>query len=132
MIPVESKAADPVTIEDPSNMNLLGLLMRNVLLAHFTNPRLASRAASLKGDVAVRAGMMAVTLRFSPGRCVVLRGSPPHPVASVTGAMSSLLDVVLRRRMVRAFLTGRIRIGGNPFFLLKILPFMAEPKGGAA
>jgi hypothetical protein len=82
--------------------------------------------------VAVRAGMMAVTLRFAPGRCTVLLGASPNARASVNGAMSSLLDVVLRRRMVRAFLTGRIRIGGNPFFLLKILPFMAEPKGSAA
>jgi hypothetical protein len=74
--------------------------------------------------VLVRAGEMAVTLRFGEGRITILLGDPGKARARVGGTMPALLGVVAEGKMVMPFLSGKIKIGGNPFFLLKILPLI--------
>lgn len=119
---------DRVVVEDPAHMNLLGLLMRGLLSESLRDDARYAAAKSLRGDVAVRAGTMAVTLRFGDGRLTIVRGASPSARASVAGTMTALLGVVLRQGMVRAFFSGKLRIGGNPLVLLRILPLIREPQ----
>jgi len=116
-----------VVIDRPETMNLLGLLMKGLLAANLADERKYSRAKKLEGDVAVKAGEMVITLRFHDGLLTILRGPMEKPRARVRGTMAALLAVVINKGLVGRVLSGQMMIGGNPFFLLKILPLIREP-----
>ena len=121
-----------VTVHRPERMNLLGLLMRGLLATNLERPELRLRAEKLRGHVAVRAGDMQVTLSFgadgvhihSPDTDADATVGSGGPRARVRGDMKALLGVVTGAGMVGPVLTGRIRIGGNPFLLLRVLPLI--------
>lgn len=124
----DTGADERVVLEDPQTMNLLGLLMKGMLEINLSDERLYKRACGLRGDIRVQAGEMAVTLRFDGKGLRILRDSDQPPRASVSGSMSALLGVVVRERMVRSVLTRAVRIWGNPFMLLKVLPLIRAPR----
>lgn len=124
----DSKTDERVVIENPETMNLLGLLMKGMLEINLSDERLYKRACGLQGDIRVQAGEMAVTLRFDGQGLRILREADQRPRASVSGSMSALLGVVVRERLVRSVLTGAVRIWGNPFMLLKVLPLIRAPR----
>jgi hypothetical protein len=111
-------------IEKRDEMSLLGLMLGEVLEANVAQPRGAGLARQLRGAVGVKAGGMAVTIRFDRGRVSVARGLDADLKARVKGSLDALLQVSLGRGAIRSFLTGEIGFGGNPFFLLKVLPLL--------
>ena len=111
-------------VERRDEMSLLGLMLGEVIEANLKHPKGAALARQLSGAIGVRAGGMAVTIRFDRGRVVVARGLDPGVRARVKGSLDALLQVSLGRGAVRSFLAGEIGFGGNPFFLLKVLPLM--------
>lgn len=117
-----------VVVEDPEHMNLLGLLMQGLLSTNLANPAIARKVGSLRGDVRVQAGEMAVTLRFSDGPLRILRETETRPKAGVCGSMPALLGVVAGKGLVGPVLSRAIRIQGNPFVLLKMLPLIRAPQ----
>lgn len=121
-----------VVVVDPPRMNLLGLLMRGLLASNLADPVLYARARALCGDVRVEAGTMAVTLRFDGKRIVITLSGDGRPRARVRGSMSALLGMVAGNGIVAPVLTRAVRIGGNPFMLLRMLPLIQAPKGAAA
>jgi hypothetical protein len=114
----------PLEIEQRDEMSLLGLMLGEVLEASLSRPENAALAGRLNGSVGVRAGGMEVTIRFDRGRVVVSRGAAPRATARVKGSLDALLQVSLGRGAIRSFLAGEIGFGGNPFFLLKVLPLL--------
>ncbi len=115
---------DIVRLRDPREMNVLGLLMNGFLGAALRDPALAARARSMRGDVWLRAGMMRITLSFDGRGIEIVRGRTGSRKAEVGGEMDALLGVVTGAGMVGPFLAGKIRIGGNPLFLLRMLPIL--------
>jgi len=113
-----------VVLDDAPRMNLLGLLMRGLLVTNLAEPRLAARAAGLRGAIQVTAGRMGASLTFEGARIVVSTRPASGPRARVAGDMVALLDVVARRALLGPVLTGKVRLGGNPFFLLRLLPLI--------
>jgi hypothetical protein len=111
-------------IEKRDEMSLLGLMLGEVLEASLSRPENAALARRLSGAVAVRAGGMEVTIRFDRGRVAVSRGAAPRATARVKGSLDALLQVSLGRGAIRSFLAGEIGFGGNPFFLLRLLPLL--------
>lgn len=111
-------------IEKRDEMSLLGLMLGEVLQANVAQPRGAALARQLRGAVGVKAGGMAVTIRFDRGSVSVARGLDEVLRARVKGSLDALLQVSLGRGAIRSFLTGEIGFGGNPFFLLKVLPLL--------
>ena len=111
-----------VRLREPETMNLLGLLMRGLLEHALEDPARAARAAALSGDVWVRAGTMWTTLRFDDEGIEIVRGKTERRRASVGGEMDAMLGVVTGGGVVGPVLTGRVGIGGNPLFLLRMLP----------
>ncbi len=114
----------PVVVDDPEHMNLIGLMMRGLLEENLAKPPIRKKADGIRGAVRVQAGDMAVVLDFTPD-CLRIR----MPVegerykARVGGGMTDLLGVV-NGRLFGPVLTARVRIGGNPFFLLGMLPLI--------
>jgi hypothetical protein len=120
-----------VVLDSPERMNLLGLLMHGLLARNLAREEVYAKARRIAGDVLVRAGEMAVTMRFADGRVTILCGVAGRPRARVSGTMDGLLGVVAEGRMVMPFLSGKIKIGGNPFLLLKMLPLIKAGQAGA-
>jgi hypothetical protein len=119
-------------IERRDEMSLLGLMLGELLEANLATPRGAAIAGPLRGGIGVRAGGMAVTIRFDRGRVTVARGIDAGARARVKGSLDALLQVALGRGAVRAFLAGEIGIGGNPLFLLRALPLLRAGAGREA
>ncbi len=117
-----------VRLRNPEQMNVLGLLMCGFLGDALKDPALARRARGMRGDVWLRAGLMWITLSFDGQGIEVVRGKTDQRRAAVEGEMDSLLGVVTGAGMVGPFLAGQIKIGGNPLFLLRMLPLLTGGK----
>ena len=98
-----------VVVEDPEDMNLLGLFLKAAL----DERREAVSSAGLEGDIAVTASGMSVTLSFSPDRLVVTNGVRGKPRAHLKGSLESLVAIA-RGHLWRTLLTGKARVTGNP------------------
>jgi hypothetical protein len=116
-----------VELADPPRMNILALLMKGLLENNLKIPSKARRAARVKGEVAVRAGRMQVCITFAGDRITLRNGGCDRPRGRVSGDMRSLLAVVAREALVGPVLTGKVRIGGNPLWLLMLLPIIRVP-----
>ncbi|MBI4952448.1 MAG: SCP2 sterol-binding domain-containing protein [Myxococcales bacterium] len=121
--PLAARAAELVILHEPERMNLLGLLMRGLLAANLEEPALRARALGLRASIHVRAGDMHVTLRFAEDGVHISAGAEASN-ARVSGDMKALLGVVTGAGMIGPVLRGRVRIGGNPFLLLRVLPLI--------
>lgn len=117
--------AELVTVEDPTRMSLLGLILASIIERNCEREENLARLAKLSGAVQVTAGEMVVTLRFDQGHLTVIRGPDDKARASVSGTMDSLMGVALGKGMVGPWLAGRLKVSGNLFMLLKMLPLMS-------
>lgn len=121
---MQKDVADRVRLEEPEKMSILGLLMQGLLSNNLADEGKYARACSMSGDILVQAAKMSVTLRFADGVLTIIRGDAGQARAKVAGSMGSLLGVVTGDGVVRPFLSGKLKIGGNPFVLLKMLPLI--------
>jgi hypothetical protein len=128
----DSKPAERVVVEDPEHTNLLGLLMKDLVSSNLANEATYEKIKGMEGDIQVRAGDMVVTMRFGGGQLRIVEGGHENPRASVAGSMPALLSVVTGGGMIGPVLSGAIKIGGNPFTLLKVLPLIKAPEGEGA
>ncbi|MBM4372562.1 MAG: hypothetical protein FJ098_12955 [Deltaproteobacteria bacterium] len=113
-----------VCMEAPERMNLMGLMMKGLLEAALARPGMGERASGLRGAVRVQAGAMVVVLDFTQaGPRIRGPAEGERYRARVSGAMTPLLRVVTGH-LLGPVLSGGVRIGGNPFFLLSVLPLI--------
>lgn len=126
---------DVVRLKDPENMNVLGLLLQGFLRSVLEDPSLRSQAKRLRGNVCLRAGTMWATLCFDGDGIEIVRGRTARHRASVEGEMHDLLGLVTSGGWVGLvgavgpLMRRRLRIGGNPLFLLRLVPLLTA--GGA-
>jgi hypothetical protein len=108
-----------VEIADPETMSLLGLMLASVL-----GRSLGDKVPRLRGDVAIDGGGMQVTLHFDDDGVIISRRPAARPIARVRGTLTALLDAALGRGRVRAWLAGRLHVGGSPLALLRLLALL--------
>ncbi len=117
-----------VIVDQPEQMNLLGLLIKGFVEQKLQSPKLARKASRLRGDFGLRAGSMAITLSFSPQGVVIRKGIAKRTRARISGEMGEMVELVSGGggliSSAIAVLEGRVTIGGNPFALLGLLPIM--------
>jgi hypothetical protein len=113
-----------VVAEHPERLNLTGLVLMSLLEQNLHDESMRARAGRLQGKVGIQAGRMRVTVHCDSGRFVISNGFSPDLRAKVSGPMDVFLQVPLGKNVYWLVVTGRLRIGGNPFFLLKLLPLM--------
>ena len=111
-------------------MNLLGLLMRSVLEQALADPTKAKKARRLRGEVLLRGGRMQIVVAFTPGGISIRRAIGAAPRTHVEGDLRSLLEVALGRALILPVLTGRVRVGGNPFVLLRLVSLLRVTRSG--
>lgn len=125
---LEAAVEGLVTVDQPEQMNLLGLLIKGFLEQRLDSPKLARKAKRLRGDFGLQAGAMAITLGFTPQGVVIKKGMAKKTRARIMGPMGEMVELVsggggLIASMI-AVLEGRISIRGNPFALVGLLPIM--------
>ncbi len=116
-----------VVVENPEQMNLLGLLIKGFLEQKLHDPKLARKAKRLRGAFGMKTGSMAITLSFRPEGVTISKGIAAKTRARIDGPMGEMVALVTDGGLVLAtiaVLEGRISIGGNPFALLGLLPIM--------
>ncbi len=113
-----------VTVKDPENMNLLGLLMKGFFENRLQNETVARKARDLHGAYHITAGQMDVTLVFEEGSIAIEKGRSRTPLASIKGPMDSLLGMITGKGYIWPVMSFKVRIGGNPLALLPLLPVM--------
>lgn len=117
-----------IRVERPERMNLMGLLMRGLLESNVGTARGNAVARQLRGDVRVMAGTRGVTFCFGDGEVVLKESSAGRPSATVRGEMKPLLEVVSGGSVIAPVLTRKIKVSGNLFMLLRMLPLIRAPK----
>jgi len=117
-------------IENPEGASLMALLMGDMIERSLQDPAVREGVRSLRGDVEVRAGRMVVTLRFARSGVSIVTGPSERPRARVEGTLVALLGVALGAGVIGPFLAGAIKVGGNPFVLLRVLPLIRARRKG--
>ena len=104
-----------VVLERADEMPLVGLFMHAALEAR----RDALARAAPRGDLAITAGGMSVTLACTPDRVAVRPGVSGSPRAHLRGSLEALIEIA-RGRLAGPVLRRRVRISGNPVALLAL------------
>jgi ubiquinone biosynthesis protein UbiJ len=110
-----------ITIESPDTQNLFGLIIASILEKNLNEPKKRNLIRRHKSLINIQAGKMKVNLTLSGDNVTIKQGFNDEANAYVKGTLGALLNLGLRRRLIRTFLTGEIKIGGN---ILRLLPLM--------
>jgi ubiquinone biosynthesis protein UbiJ len=118
-----------VHVDQVETMNLLGLIVRGLLVENLRDPQKARRLYGLRGDVLIRADRMQVTLRIRDGDIHIVRGEPGPADAHVEGTLGGLLHVALGRGLFAHALRGEVAAGGRVGLILRLLPLLRVADG---
>ncbi|MCC6739442.1 MAG: hypothetical protein IT452_10380 [Planctomycetia bacterium] len=115
-----------VRFSDPARVSLLAHIFASILRRGLADAGVARKVSGL-GRIGVEMAGMAITAEFGDA-AVTLSGGRTSCRAWVGGGMSDLLEVCLRGAVIKPWLEGRVRWGGNPFALLKLLSVLAAAR----
>ncbi len=113
-----------IKFHPPGQMNLIGYILRSLIERNLRTEAGARAFAKMKGKVLVGASSMLVTLDFDGEDLVMSVGRTGKPDTRVRGSMEALLGVALGRGMVGPVLSGRLKVGGKVWRLLRMLKLM--------
>jgi len=110
-----------VEIVKPESMNLLGLMLAHILEKNLSAPGGSERLRGKDSRLGIGAGDMRITLHMHDGGVSIHRGYEGSLSACVEGTMDAFLGFGVHRRMVVPYLSGKLKVKGNPFALLPLL-----------
>lgn len=110
-----------IQLHEPERVSLVAFFLRDLLQNRLAHQRARNIAQSLDAKVAFIASGMQITLQFDGTSVFILPGKPPQANATISGELNELLDVALGANYLPPLLTGKIKIAGNLFILLKLL-----------
>ena len=99
----------PVRAHDRDRMSLLGLALETSLRRAYAGPS----APRLEGTIALQAGGMELTLRFSPSAVEIRQGTPRKYHARLSGELVPLVELAAGKLPVSAFFSNRVRASGD-------------------
>lgn len=111
-----------VVLEKPESMNLLGLILKMIIERNLKQGMMADLVANTRGNLRLGAGQMKATLKFEGERVVVARDWLIPARAKVAASLDTFLAIGLGKNPVIPFLLGKISLGGNLLWLLKLMP----------
>ena len=111
-----------VVLDHPETMNMLGLIMKMILERNLQDPDMAATASQTKGNLRLGAGPMKATLSFEGQRLVIKRDWETRSRAKCAASLDTFLRIGLGGNPVIPFLQGKVKIGGNIFWLLILMP----------
>jgi len=111
-----------VVLEKPESMNLLGLILKMILERNLKQGMMADLVRNTKGALRIGAGPMKATLKFEGERVVVARDWIEPARAKVAASLDTFLGIGLGKNPVVPLFLGKIQLGGNLLWLLKLMP----------
>ena len=106
-----------VRIDDPSDMNVMGLFLASSLRRNLVE---RGRACTLRGAMAVDAQGMRATVRFEEDGATVTRAEGPVNV-TISGPLPLLVRVLVRPGL-RSIL--RVKVRGSRLFALRAMGYL--------
>ena len=113
-----------VVFRPPDEMNLLGYILRSVIDRNLQSPTGQRTFQKMKGRVLVGASQMKVTLDFDGDDLQMSVGEQGKAQARVQGSMDTMLGVSLGKGMIGPVLSGRLKVGGRVWRLLRMLKLL--------
>lgn len=113
-----------IKFDPPGEMNLVGYILAALIERNLQTGAGQKAFAKMKGTVLVGASKMKVTMDFTGEDLVMSVGQKGKPGARVAGSMDTLLGVALGKGMVGPVLSGKLKIGGKAWRLLRMLKLM--------
>ena len=110
---------------DPQRQTLAGHMLARLLARAAADARIRASLARRRTRVAIVVSGMATTLELAGEEVVLHDGLVGSPAATLTTDLVTLLALTAGGGLVRAWLAGRVRLGGNPFRLLPLLPLLS-------
>ena len=116
-----------VVLKDPESMNLMGLFLKTILERNMENASKAAVIQNMRATIDVKGGKMGVSLIIDRGTITIERGSPQRSNSRIAGTLDSMLSICTGGSYVAPVLSGKVKIGGNPFLLLRLLSLLRVP-----
>lgn len=111
-----------VILDRPETMNLLGLILKMIMDRNLSEARMAGIARNTRGNLQIGAGLMKATLCFEGERVVIQRDWAVPRRAKVAADLDTFLAIGLGGNPVLPFLRGKVKVGGNLLWMLKLMP----------
>lgn len=112
-----------LTIDDPKNMNLLGLMLGSLIERNLATPAGQAALRGLSGAVLIGAGPMRVALELGGDGVRVTREAPARVTAELRGSLATFAQVAVSDNllgMLAPVVTGKLAVRGNPLVLLRL------------
>ncbi len=110
-----------VQLKEFDKMNLIGFFLHDLLKNNLKKGSCEEIARRMNGAFLFEASRMQITLVFRKESIEIHPGKVAKINSRITGEMNDLLDVALGESYLPLLFTGKIKIGGNIFKLLKLL-----------
>lgn len=115
-----------VRFADPARVPLLAHIFASILRRGLASPAVEAKVRGA-GRLGVEMAGVAITADFGDA-AVILSPGRENCRAWVEAGTSDLLDVCLKGAVIGPWLEGKLRWGGNPFALLKLMSVLAEAR----
>ncbi len=114
----------PVRPAEPGHQTLVGHMLARLLERALADPRLSASFARRRYRAGLVVSGMSTTLDLRGDEVVLHDGLVGKLAARLTTDLVTLLAVAGGRSLVGAWLSGRVKLGGNPLRLLPLLPLL--------
>lgn len=109
-------------------MNLVAYFLRDLLRNNLASPDTQKLARRINGAILFDASGMLTTLVFRDQIIELQPGNSTKNAATIKGDLSALLEVALGANYLKFLVSGKIKISGNIFTLLKLMRLMQVRK----
>jgi putative sterol carrier protein len=111
-----------VIVENPETINLLGLILKMIIERNLKQGMMEELVKNTRGNLRLGAGLMKATLKFEGERVVIARDWLVPARAKVAASLDTFLGIGLGKNPFVPFFLGKISLGGNLLWLLKLMP----------
>ena len=113
-----------VKVKEGEELNGLGFVLKDLMDRNLANPKKYKAVKNMKGRVVIKESGtgVAITLSFREGEIEIQNGAVDKPSAYMEASFDNLAGISSGQiGPPRALLTGKAKVRGNLFKLLKIL-----------
>lgn len=120
-----------IEVQDENKANLLTLVLAKILRDKISlYPIIAKKVVKIKGILSIKASEMWATIVFDKGKIRLSCYEHKNPDAKVISSLPSLVSINKKLSLLSSLMRGKIKIQGNPLFLLRVLFILLAKKGG--
>jgi len=113
-----------VQVKKGEELNGLGTMLKEIMDTNLKDPKKYKSIEKLKGSVVIKESTsgVAVTLNLNQGQLEIQNDAIPKPNAFMEAGFENLAYISSGQLSpIMAMLTGKLKSGGNPLILLKLI-----------